>query len=359
MRDELSAWLANMLDVDSVRLADFVTPEGVGHSNETVLVDASWVDRDGAGHDETFVVRLETTGDGVFPTYDLDLQVACMRQVAACSPIPVPHVRGLEMDPSVLGRAFFVMDRIDAVVPADRMPYTLDGWLHDATPAQQSTLWWSSLEMMADLHRLDLSGTERGGFAFLDRSEFGDAGLAQQFAWWQGYVDWSAAGRPQPTLDAAGTWLADHLPTPSGPTGLTWGDARISNMMYRDFRPVAVLDWEMASLGPAEVDLAWFIFFQRFFSEGIGFPDLPGFPSRDETIARYAELLGRELDDLAWYDVFVAWRYGAILLRLSDLYAAKGEIEAGTDAGQNNITTRMLAMMLDLPSPGDPGGPFG
>lgn len=356
MREPLERWMADLLVAEAVEIGEFVTPEGVGHSNETVLVDAVWTDAGGARHEAPFVVRLEKSGPGVFPTYDLDLQVACMQQVATCSNLPVPSIRGLEMDTAVLGRTFFVMDRIDAVVPADRMPYTIDGWLHEATPSQQGELWWSSLETMAQLHRID---TRDGGFDFLDRSRFGPRGLVQQFRWWVDYAEWVAGSRPQPTIDAAGAWLASNLPEPSGPTGITWGDARISNMMYRDFRPVAVLDWEMASLGPAEVDLAWFLFFQRFFAEGIGFPDLPGFPDRVLSEARYAELLGRELDDLFWYDVFAAWRYASILLRLSDLYAETGEIPAGTDAGQNNITTRMLAAMLDLPSPGEPGGPFG
>ena len=48
---------------------------------------------------------------------------------------------------------------------------------------------------------------------------------------------------------------------------VSWGDARIGNMMYRDFEPVAVLDWEMAGLGPRELDLGWMIFLHRFFQD--------------------------------------------------------------------------------------------
>lgn len=355
MRDELAGWLQSLVGADDLSIGEFVTPEGVGHSNETVLVDATW-SAAGESQAASFVVRLETTGPGVFPTYDLGLQVECMRRVAEHSAVPVPTIRGLETDPSVLGRSFYVMDRIDGVVPADRMPYTLDGWLFDASPEQQATTWWSSLETMASLHALDWQAC---GFDFLDRREHGPAGLGQQFAWWCAYADWVRDARPQPTVDAAEQWLRDNLPEPSGPTGLNWGDARLSNIMYRDFRPVAVLDWEMATLGPAEVDLAWFVFFQRFFAEGIGCPDLPGLPPQAETVAKYATLLGRAIDDLHWYEVFAAWRHSTIMLRLSDLYAATGDIPAGTDAGQNNIATRMLAEMVGLPSPGEPGGPFG
>jgi len=356
MRDQLAGWLAAQLHAASIDIGEFTTPEGVGYSNETVLVDAKWTDHDGVVHDEALVVRLETTGDGVFPSYDLSLQVACMREIGSHSTVPVPTIRGLETDASVLGRSFFVMDRIDADVPRDGMPYTIDGWLKDATNDEQRKLWWSSLETMADLHKLDYPSV---GVDFLDRPEFGPPGLEQQFRWWESYADWVAAGRTRAVIDAAGAWLRANLPASEAPIGITWGDARISNMMYRDFSPVAVLDWEMASLGPAEVDFAWFLFFQRFFSEGIGFPDLPGFPPADESAERYAELLGRPLEDLFWYDVFAGWRYASILARLSELYAAIGKIPPDTDAASNNITTRMLATMLDLPSPGEPGGPFG
>jgi aminoglycoside phosphotransferase (APT) family kinase protein len=332
-----------------------VVPEGVGHSNETVLVDAHWT-ADGERHDGDFVVRLQITGPGVFPTYDLGLQVRCMRAVAEHSDVPVPHVRWLEEDPSVLGRTFYVMDRIDGLVPADRMPYTIDGFLLSATPEEQARAHWSSLEAMAALHRMDW---QAAGLGFLDRSEHGPAGLAQQLAWYEGYHDWVCDGRPQPTIDAARAWLREHLPADPPPTGLTWGDARLSNIMFRDFRAAAVLDWEMAALGPAEVDLAWFLFFQRFFSEGLGIADLPGFPPAAESVARYAELLGRDLADLFWYEVFAAWRHSTVMLRLADLYEASGDFPPGNGAGQNNIASRMLAALLDLPSPGEPGGLMG
>jgi aminoglycoside phosphotransferase (APT) family kinase protein len=140
---------------------------------------------------------------------------------------------------------------------------------------------------------------------------------------------------------------------------LNWGDARLSNVIYRAFRPVAVLDWEMATLGPAEVDLGWFLYFQRFFSEGLGVPDLPGFPAREAAIHGYEQLAGRTMDDLFYYEVFAAWRNATIMLRIADIYETRGLLSPDSGAGQNNVATRMLAGMLGLPSPGEPGGPFG
>jgi aminoglycoside phosphotransferase (APT) family kinase protein len=279
-----------------------------------------------------------------------------MRSVAAASDVPVPTVRWFEPEATVFGRPFYVMDRVAGTVPADRMPYTLSGWLYDASPSEQAMLYHSSLDALAAIHRIDWP---KAGLGLLDRPEHGATGLAQQVAWWFTINDWIRAGRSHPTIDEATGWLRAHVPSPSGPTVLNWGDARLSNLMYRDFRPVAVLDWEIATLGPAEVDLGWFLFFQRFFSEGLGVPDLPGFPARDAAIAHYEKRAGRKMDDLFFYEVFAAWRNATVMLRIADIYEMRGFLSPGSGAGQNNVATRMLAGMLGLPSPGEPGGPFG
>lgn len=357
----LPAWFAQRLAADSgempldVVLDGFETPQGVGHSNETVLCTLHWRDSTGV-HGIDLVVRLETVGSGVFPTYDLATQVHCMQAVGAHSAVPVPHVRWVETDRAMIGRGFYVMDRIDAVVPADRMPYSIEGWLFEASPAEQRRLWESSIDTLAALHGIDVATAD---FAFLDLPGHGPSGIVAQHASWDAYMAWVLGDRREPTLHAAAAWLHANRPEPSHPNGLSWGDARISNIMYRDFTPVAVLDWEMASLGPGEIDLAWFLFFRRFFSQGLGVADLAGFTGDAESIARYEAAVGRSVDDLFWYEVFAAWRHSTIMLRLADMYEAAGEFPKNSGAGANNIATRMLAAMLDLPSPGEPGGFMG
>jgi hypothetical protein len=70
-------------------------------------------------------------------------------------------------------------------------------------------------------------------------------------------------------------------------------------------------------------------------------------------------LAGRKLDDLFFYEVFAAWRNATVMLRIADIYETRGFLAEASGAGQNNVATRLLARMLDLPSPGEPGGPFG
>lgn len=350
-RAAFTSWLEAKLG-GVVDIVEWDNPEGAGHSNETILVAA----KSAKGEPLSLVVRVQAAEPAVFQRYDLALQCACMDRVARHSTVPVPRVRWHEPRRGVFGRPFYVMDRVDGLVPLDRIPYTLSGWLFEATPDQQRTLYDGSLDVLARIHAIDWRGA---GLDVVHPVASGEPGLRSQLAWWTSFAKWVCQGRPQPTIDGAAAWLADHAPHPTGPTVLNWGDARISNIMYRDFRPVAVLDWEMAMLGPAEVDVGFFLFFQRFFSEGLGVPDLPGFPSRRDAIAAYEARAARKLDDLHFYEVFAAWRNSTIMLRIADLYEARGFLAPDSGAGQNNVATRMLASMIGLPSPGDPGGPFG
>ncbi len=75
----------------------------------------------------------------------------------------------------------------------------------------------------------------------------------------------------------------------------SWGDARIGNMMFEDFTPVAVLDWEMASIGPREIDIGWMIYIHRFFQdmvEDLGMPGMPHILRRDTVADLYRGGLG-------------------------------------------------------------------
>jgi aminoglycoside phosphotransferase (APT) family kinase protein len=107
---------------------------------------------------------------------------------------------------------------------------------------------------------------------------------------------------------------------------ITWGDARLANQMYRDGEVVAVLDWEMVALGDPRIDLGWWLFCDEVLTRGAGQERLPGFPSRDETVARWEELTGRSGDDLHWFLVFAALRFTVVMLRLGTLLHEMGVV---------------------------------
>jgi putative sterol carrier protein len=123
--------------------------------------------------------------------------------------------------------------------------------------------------------------------------------------------------------------------------------------MYRADEVVAVLDWEMAFLGDPEADLGWWCFLDWANNEGYGGPHLDGIPSRDETIARYAELTGHPVEHAHWHEVFAAFRYGVVLARVAIRMRAIGASLPAPDWEANNVCTQALARLLDLPPPGE------
>jgi aminoglycoside phosphotransferase (APT) family kinase protein len=270
-------------------------------------------------------------------------------ELLAPTGIPVPRMRWYEDDASILGQPFYVMDRVDGVIPPDHPPFTHGGWLFDATPAEQGTLARSGLAILGALHTLDW---RKLGFEFLARPDYGATPFAQQLGYYTMMLRWAAAGRTMPVVDATLAWLEQHRPAHEPAPSLTWGDARIGNMIFRDFRPVAVLDWEMVTLGPAEVDLAWWLVLERYHTEGVGAAPLPGFPPRDAVVGQWEAAVGRAATDLFYYEVWGAFRFALVLIRIADQMTEYGVMPEGSGFERNNPATQMLAKMLDLPPPG-------
>jgi aminoglycoside phosphotransferase (APT) family kinase protein len=320
-RQRLAAWLGRKLPQGSDRLeiSELKIPQGAGHSNATLLFDARWNER-GEQRSGGFVARVRPSGRGVFPEYDMQLQFRCMQILGARSSIPVPKMLWFEDDVSVLGQPFYLMEKLDGIVPPDNPPYAIAGWVAEATAEQQEALWRRSIELLARIHGLDWRAL---GFAFLDRPEYGPTGFAQQLAYYREYLAWASNGTPAPELVDALAWLEANRPS-GDEVVLNWGDARISNMMYRDFAPVAVLDWEMACLGPAEADLAWFLFMNDFLTTAIGLPGIAGFPDAAATADEYARHAGKPIRDLRYFSVWAAFRFAVIMQAIESLMAHNG-----------------------------------
>ncbi len=346
LRADLETWLAGHFGEDA-RITTFEAPSGAGFSSETFLFDVEAGDGP-----RRHVLRTRPTGHTVFREYDMLAQYKIMSALGSRTDVPVPPVVAIEEDASVLGSPFLVMERVDGRVPSDSPPYTMEGWVKELPAREQSALLRNSLDVLARMHALD---PHELGLGFLDRSRFGATGTAQQLGQYRDLLEWSTQGRPMPTLDAGLAWLEENRPSEEPEAVLNWGDARISNMIYDGVDVAAVLDWEMASLGPREVDVAWFFTMDRVLGENLGIPRLPGFPDRDGTYALYEELSGTSLGDLHWYEVFAAFRFATVMLRIAQRIIAMGHLERDSGVEDNNLGTRFLATILDLPSPGDPG----
>lgn len=343
-RDALQGWLAGK--VGDVTVSELQAPPTNGLSSETILFDATW-----GGQTVGLVGRIppDPANKPVFPTYDIAGQFRTMSLVRELTGVPVPEPLWVEDDPSVLGQPFFVMRRVEGVVAPDVMPYTFgDNWLFDATPEQQQTVADSFVEVLAKLHAI---GDAEARFAHLHEGVAGATPLRRLFQKEVlDYYTWAAEDTRSPLVEACIDWLQANWPEDEGETVLSWGDARLGNVLYRDFRPVAVLDWEMASLGPREVDLAWFQFFHLFFDDLAATYEMPGmahFLRRDDVIATYERLTGHRCRDMDWFGMLAATRHGVILLRVGMRGVQFGETAMPDDVDDLIIHRTTLEQMLE------------
>ena len=323
----LSAWLDTRLP--GAKAVDVRVPSSNGMSSETLLFDID--------HPEpplhACALRLAADPEAytVFPVYDLPRQFRTMRLVADRTDLPVPEVRWLEEDPGPLGAPFFVMERAEGRVPPDVMPYTYEGnWLHAATDAEREHLEAASVGIIARLHdQVPLREAE-----FLALPGDGDA-LHRHVASQRAYYEWVVDGLARsPLIESAFDRLTELWPTDPGEPVLNWGDARIGNVVYDGFDPVAVLDWEMAAPAPREVDLGWTVYLHRFFQDltvAFGQPGLPEFFRRDRVEARYAELTGHTPRDMDFHTLYAALRHAIVMLRIAYRQVHFGEVAVPAD----------------------------
>jgi aminoglycoside phosphotransferase (APT) family kinase protein len=334
MRASLTEWAATVLPEGSdpaVVLHAGIQENGL--SSETVLLDITWTE-DGEQRTGQYVARVEPAAEDlpVFESYDLQHQYDAMRIVGETTAVPVPGVRWIESTGDVLGTPFFLMDRIDGLVPRDVLPYNFgDNWLHDASLEDQRRLQDATVKVVADLHSIPDAETT---FAFLDPDQPGETALARNLARTRAWYEFATAdiGR-SPIAERGLAWLEAHLPETSEAV-LCWGDARIGNVLYDDFEPVGVLDWEMAAIGPRELDLSWMVFAHQVFESITGMLELPGMPHllREEDVkATYEGLTGVQLGDLDWYHVYNAVQWCVVFMRTGARQIHFGEIERPDD----------------------------
>lgn len=347
--EQLSQWLASVLperDAPQVTIENGVDANGM--SSETILLTARW------GEDEQrLVARVAPTADDVpvFSSYRLDHQFELMRLVDELTDVPVPRVRWIDTTGDVLGTPFFLMDRVKGDVPPDVMPYTFGGnWFADAAPQRQRELQDTTVEVLAKLHAIPDAAQRFSFLAEVDPP--GDTPLRRHFGWLKEWYEFAVPdiGR-SPLVEQALQWLETHFPTEvaaSTPV-LTWGDSRVGNVLYQDFRPVAVLDWEMATVGPRELDVSWIIFAHMVFQELAGLAGLPGLPDvlREADVrATYEQLTGATLGDLHWFYIYSAVIWCCVFMRTTARRVHFGEMEQPDDVESTFYHASLLRRLL-------------
>jgi aminoglycoside phosphotransferase (APT) family kinase protein len=272
-------------------------PVGEGHSNVTYLISrggGSWVLRrpprpplPPSAHDVLREARLLTA------VQDADVRT--------------PDVLATCDDEAVIGAPFYVMERIAGDVMTAEVPPALHG--------EEARIGEELIDALVEVHAVDWRACGLDGYGkptgYLDRQLRRFAGL------WE-----HNRTRELPVLDRLSAWLAEHRPD-SGEATIVHGDYRLGNTMFAPGAPArlaAIFDWELATIGDPLADVGYLV---ATWSQADDPEDAlrglsaatrrPGFPTRDELIARYEERSGRSMSDVRWYMTLALWKSAVFL----------------------------------------------
>ncbi len=312
--EPLARWLVDTLDdVDHAEVGDFDRPSG-GYSAETLIVPVTFT-RDGSTSDEHIVLRRETPEPPVYPVQvpvenEIDIQWRVMSALTEHANVPIAPLLGYEKDPAVLGSPFFAMDFIGGEIPREDPPYVVEGFYVGANAEQRTRMITTGVDTMAGVHAVDV---QQAGLEWLSTDDVNDG--HRQLRIWREHAEQELDGRPHPLMMDAFDRVADELPSGGTPV-LTWGDARLGNVIWQDFSPACLTDFEAAAIAPAEMDVGWWLMFEQWSHLSAGLDPYPGSLSAEAQLDRYAATSGRDLGDIAPWVLFAAARYAAIVVRV-------------------------------------------
>jgi aminoglycoside phosphotransferase (APT) family kinase protein len=284
------------IDVGSARLQRLAG----GNSNVTYLL---------AADDRRWIVRRP-------PLHVLDASAHSMGRewtlLKSLANTAVPTARPVAycQDPAVLGAEFLVMEYLaESVSLSDRLPETYPSGAETLEP-----LGFALVDALVVLQVVDWEDVGLAGFGrpagFLDR----------QVPRWEAQYRRNQV-REIASFDLVAAWLRDNRPVEQPPS-VIHGDFHLDNCLFAEKSPtlLAVIDWEMASIGDPLVDLGLMLaFWGRRAFEPPAMPSIqavsrePGSPTRDELIERYARRTGRDLTGITWYQVFAFWKLASII----------------------------------------------
>jgi len=274
-----------------------------GHANLTYLLRYG---------DREYVLRRPPLGPVAPRSHDM---VREYRALAALGPFyaPAPRVFALCEDPAVIGAPFFVMERRHGIVIRRAMPEEIAD-----DPAVRRRIGEAAIDALADLHAVPVAGTP---VAALGKPE---GFVERQIRGWS--ERWQRAKTEElPAMDALATWLVERIPTALAPT-IVHNDFKLDNMMLDRADPgrvVAVLDWDMTTLGDPRIDVGTLL---GYWPEASDPPErlaiamqptyLAGFPTRAEIVARYAARSGRDLAAIHFFETFALFKLAVVLQQI-------------------------------------------
>ncbi|WP_425229985.1 phosphotransferase [Sphingomonas sp.] len=320
-RRRLTEWLAANIDGFAGPLT--VEQFSGGQSNPTFQLNTPRA---------RYVLRRRPLGPMLKGAHAVDREARVMQALEAAG-IQVPHVHALCTSEEVIGSWFYIMDLVEGRI-------FWDGGLPGVVPTARRQLQDSMGSTLATIHALDPKSIGLGDFG---RS--GGYFERQVTRWSRQYLEDEVAGRTA-DMDFLVEWLPNHLPPDQG-TRIVHGDYRLDNIIFHPIEPrvLAVLDWELSTLGDPVVDFAYNLMMYRVPSSvpwGLADRDLAalGLPDEFTYLSAYCRLTGRaEIRNLDVYVAFNLFRLAAII------HGIKGRMIRGNAASAD---AAVMVARMDL-----------
>lgn len=334
---------AEHAEIDPLALADFLDANGIGHgpvrasrigegaSNLTYLVE----------RDRTRVVLRRPPPPPLPPSAHDVVREAQIKIPLASTGARVPRVLAICEDQTVLGVPFYVMEEIEGVVVGETLPRRID------TPDGRRALGHEVVDALVELHQVDWRHPD---LASIGRPS---GYLERQLRRWRQLWEHNAT-RPLPLFREVADRLERAKPTGSG-TSIVHGDYRLGNLMVAPDPParvLALLDWEMATLGDPLADLGYLL--ATWSEPGVDAHPLllspvterPGFPTRSELAERYSARTGADLSSLDWYEALALWKAAVFCEAIFARFLA-GERDDAFASGLREGVPRLVELAAD------------
>jgi aminoglycoside phosphotransferase (APT) family kinase protein len=272
-----------------------------------------------------WVLRRPPLGHVLPTAHDMAREYRVLRALAGTA-VPVPTTYALCEDVEVNGAPFYVMEQVDGVVYRDAAA------LAALSPDQARRCSDELVDVLAAIHAVDYEAVGLGDFGRPDGY------LERQVRRWG--EQWERSKTEDlPAVDELARRLRNALPR-SGPPTIVHGDYRLDNTMMAPDDPgqiVAVLDWEMSTLGDPLADLGLFLLYwgqadAQVIATGAAIEAQDGFATRDEVVERYARVSGRPVDALDWYVVFASYKLAIIVEGINARYRMGKTVGEGFEA---------------------------
>ncbi|EAT07892.1 phosphotransferase [Sphingobium sp. 10 DY56-G10] len=265
---------------------------------------------------KTYVLRKQPPGPLLKGAHALDREAKVLTSLSRAG-FPVAAIHGLCTDPTVIGTIFYVMDMVEGRI-------FWDAALPDVSRAERAALFDAMNGTIADLHSID--------FTAIGLADYGRPGnyFERQIARWsRQYLEDTAAGR-DPHMDRLVEWLPSHIPD-GEETSIVHGDFRLDNLIFHPTEPriLAVLDWELSTLGHPGADFAYHAMMYRMpphIVAGLGGTEPAALGIADEAAYLAAYCRRRGLAGMPGYDFYVAFNF----FRLAAIFhGIKGRVIRG------------------------------